>query len=519
MRLMKKTLLRIEQLEDRRLMSGDVVLHWNELLLQSLASQPPRVPLARNLALVHVAMFDAVNAIDRSYSPYFARVHASRGASQEAAAAQAAHDTLAALYPARQAIFDAALAEDLAGIPRGRARQGIAIGREVARQILTLRSDDGSSAIMSYTPPTDDPGQWQPTPPDFSPAGNVHVPFITPFAVDSTSQFRPGPYPALTSAEYAADVNEVKALGGIDSTARTADQTQVGLVWRLALTNHTVWNRIAQDQAAARGLSLAETARLFALLDISMNDGLQTSNEAKFHYELWRPVTAIQRADEDGNPDTEGDPSWMTLHPTTPPYPAYSSNASTIGASSATVLAGVLGRDDVPFEIHWDAYGFTGVTRSYAGFWAAADEMANSRIYGGIHFRFDCVAGQEIGFNVARYVMDHVLLPRDAGGGAGPGQPSEGAVSAEGVPIYLLDVNQATGGRGVAFYSGLTATATLVNPTIHENRSSEGDSAATGQGIGSEISGRPRDAVSADLAPAIAGDFLAAEVHHVLGDL
>src|SRR5262249_31438712 len=176
MALLKQRGLRVEQLEDRCLLSGDVVLHWNEILLQSLAGQPPRVPLARNLALVHVAVFDAVNAIDRSYEPYAAHVHASHGASPEAAAAKAAHDTLAALYPAQSATFDAALAQDLQGIPPGRARQGVAVGKEVARQILALRADDGSAAIMTYTPPNTDPGQWQPTPPDFSAAANVHVP-------------------------------------------------------------------------------------------------------------------------------------------------------------------------------------------------------------------------------------------------------------------------------------------------------------------------------------------------------
>src|SRR5262249_35278230 len=157
MGLLKQKLLRLEPLEDRCLLSANVVLHWNEVLLQSLSSQPPRVPLARNMALVHVAMFDAVNAIDRSYEPYYAHVHASHGASLEAAAAQAAHDTLSALYPSRQAVFDAALAEDLAGIPPGLAMQGIAIGQEVAQQILALRADDGASAVVTYTPPNTDP--------------------------------------------------------------------------------------------------------------------------------------------------------------------------------------------------------------------------------------------------------------------------------------------------------------------------------------------------------------------------
>src|SRR5688500_14845460 len=202
--------LHLEVLEHRCLLAGDVVLHWNEVLLQSLTSQPPRVPLARNMALVHVAMFDAVNAIDRSYEPYFADVHASRGASKEAAAAQAAHDTLSALYPSRRPEYDAALAEDLAGIPAGKAPQGSAIGQEVARQILDLRANDGAAAIATYTPPSNAPGQWQPTPPDFSPAASAHVPNVTPFATESSSQFRPVPPPALTSAEYAAAFNETK---------------------------------------------------------------------------------------------------------------------------------------------------------------------------------------------------------------------------------------------------------------------------------------------------------------------
>jgi hypothetical protein len=411
----------VEALEGRRLLSGDVVLHWNEIALQSATTQPPRVPVIRNLALLHAAMFDAVNAIDRSYEQYHAEVHASRGASKEAAAAQAAHDALTALYPARAAEYDAALAQDLAGIPPGRARQGIAIGQAVARQILELRANDGAAAVVTYTPPNNNPGQWQPTPPDFSPAANAHVPLITPFAVESSSQFRPGPPPALASAEYATAFNATKAVGSASSTVRTPDQTQMALVWRLPLTNQAVWNRIAQDMAREQDLSLVQTARMFALMDMAMNDGLETSFGSKFHYGLWRPITAIQRADEDGNPATAADPTWMTLHPTTPPYPTYAGNAATIGASCATVLARVLGSDAIPFQIHWDAYGFPGVTRSYSSFSAAANEEADSRIYGGIHFRFDSVAGQQIGGNVGRYVVANFLTPQGHGNDSGPG--------------------------------------------------------------------------------------------------
>ena len=407
-------------------MAGDVVVEWNELLLQSLPSQPPRVPLSRNMALVHVAMFDAVNAIDRSYEPYAADVHASRGASQEAAAAQAAHDTLSALYPSRQAVFDAELAEDLAGIPAGLAMQGVAVGKEVARQILELRAGDGAAAIATYTPPNNDAGQWQPTPPDFAPAGAVHTSDVTPYAVESSAQFRPGPPPALSSDEYAAAFNEAKALGSVNSTARTADQTLVAGLWRTALGNHQVWNRIAQQVSSAQEQSLPEAARLFALMNVSLHDGLATSFGTKYHYGLWRPVTAIRRADEDGNPATEADPGWTTLHPTTPPYPTYSGNAATIGATCATVLADVFGGDAVPFQFDWGRQGFAGVTRSYPGFWAAADEQARSRVYGGIHFSFDSTAGQQIGRDVGGYVTDHFLLPSDnpgkgnGGGGSAP---------------------------------------------------------------------------------------------------
>jgi hypothetical protein len=430
----------VEPLENRRLLSADVVFHWNEMLIQSLPSTPAPVPFFRNVALVQVAVFDAVNAIDRSYEPYAADVKASRGASKEAAAAQAAHDTLSALYPSRQAVFDAALAEDLAGIAPGRARQGVAVGQEVARQILELRASDGAGTPASYTPPNTDPGQWQPTDVDSTgkpiPAGSVNVPLVTPFAIESPTQFQPVAPPALASAEYAAAFNEAKALGSRTGSTRTADQTQIALLWRVPFTMFGVWNRIAQGVAREQNTNIADTARAFALMDVSIHDGLQTSFASKFHYGLWRPVTAIRRAGEDGNPATEADPTWTPLHPSTPPYPTYAGNAATIGASAATALADVFGTNAIPFDVDWSPYGFAGVTRSYNGFWDAADEQARSRVYGGIHFSFDSAAGQQIGADVAGYVTDNFLTPRDnssftsdplpaaagtAGGGGGGG--------------------------------------------------------------------------------------------------
>ncbi|HEV3255949.1 MAG TPA: vanadium-dependent haloperoxidase [Gemmataceae bacterium] len=394
-------------------MSGNAVVRWNELLLEAAQKAPPsRVPLFRNLALESVAVYDAVNAIDRSYTPYFAKVQASHGASEEAAAAQAAHDTLVVLYPQQQAAFDAELAADLAGIPPGRAQQGIEIGQAVAQQILALRSNDGAGAVVPYTPPNQDPGQWQPTPPDFSPATTAHIPLMTTFAVPSGALFRPAPPPALTSPEYAENFNEVKALGSLTSTVRTADQTQVAFLWRLPLTNFQVWNRIAQDMATTQGTTLEQTARLFALMDMTESDGLETSYAAKYYYTLWRPITAIRDLRSGTiNPDTQPDPTWTTLHPTTPAFPTYPSNAGAEGSTSATILASFFGTDHIAFQVHWDAYGFPGVTRSYDSFSAAQTEEGRSRVYGGIHYTFDVTAGWELGRQVGDYIFGHFLLP------------------------------------------------------------------------------------------------------------
>jgi hypothetical protein len=348
-----------------------------------------------------------------------------------AAAAQAAHDTLSALWPSRKPIFDAKLTADLAGIPSGLSMQGVAIGKEVAKQILALRADDHSSPAIPWTPPNNDPGTYQLTeapppaaPGTLQPAGNYHVQFITPYAIHDNFQFGPGPFPALDTERYATDLNEVKVIGASDADQagvdrdgnglpdRTADQTQIAEVWRQPRTNVTVWNHVAQDQAAAHDLSVPETARLFALLNMALNDGLQTSNASKYEYILWRPITAIQRADEDGNDATVGEPTWMTEHPNTPPYPAYASNASTISGVGATVLGEVFGRDDIPFDVNFGQAAATlNVTRHYTGFWDAADEQAESRIFGGIHFRFDCEAGQQIGRDVGEYITANFLKP------------------------------------------------------------------------------------------------------------
>jgi membrane-associated phospholipid phosphatase len=416
MRLRKPCLPRVELLEDRCLLSADVVLEWNQLALHAVGqARVSPVVASRALAITQVAVYDAVNAIDRSFEPYHAHVHASRGASLEAAAAQAAHDTLTALFPSQAGTFDTALAADLTGIPPGRARQGVEVGREVAQQILDWRSTDGSGATVTYTPGTD-PGDWRPTPPAFLPALAPQWPYVTPFAMTSGDQFRPAAPPALDSAEYAAAFNEVKSLGRADSTTRTAEQTQIARFWNDGLGTAFApgyWNKIAQSVATDQGLDLVSDARLFALLNIATADAIISCWDAKYTYSLWRPVTAIRFAgDTDLNPDTEPDAGWTPLL-VTPNFPSYTSAHSTVSAAAAGVLTALFGPDH-HFTVA--AEGLPGVTRSFDSFGAAAAEAGQSRIYGGIHYSFDNITGQQVGRTVAGYVMDHFLAPREDDG-------------------------------------------------------------------------------------------------------
>ncbi len=257
-----------------------------------------------------------------------------------------------------------------------------------------------------------EPGLWQPTPPGFSPATCTHYSDVVPFATTHSRQFGPLPPPALTSAQYAADFNEVKEVGHVDSPSRTDDQTLVARLWAAVGTptnSGDIYNNVARDVALVFGSDIVQTARLFVLLNVALHDGLQTSWTSKFDYGLWRPVTAIPRAAKDENVFTDPDPDWLPLL-VTPPYPTYAGNAATIGAACATVLARFLGTNLIAFEAHWE--GTPGWTRSYPNFWAIAVEQARSRIYGGIHFHFDTIAGQEIGTNVGNYLIDNFMLPR-----------------------------------------------------------------------------------------------------------
>src|ERR1700731_4683366 len=302
------------------------VIEWNRALLMILrtaGAQPPTIHSTRSFAILHASIFDAVNNIDGTYSPYLVRLsNISRLASQPAAADQAAHDVLVALYPAFQATLDAELQQDLAQIPDGQNKaDGIAVGQTVAAQILSLRSNDGSGVIPPPFIPGNQPGDYQLTPPNFAAADFTQWPQVTPFALARADEFRPGPPPQLTSDEYTRVFDEVKSLGFITSKTRTQDQTLIGTFWNGNIQDF--WNEIAQTAALGHHLGLAHSARLFALLNISLADSTIAFFEAKYNYQSWRPVTAIELAGHDGNPNTQPSPNWSPLPTKTAPDPSY----------------------------------------------------------------------------------------------------------------------------------------------------------------------------------------------------
>jgi hypothetical protein len=391
----------------------EVIVEWNALL-ESTVPNSAGVTLPRYYAMMHIAMFDAVNSRDSDYTPYRTKVPTWCDASMEAAAAQAAHDVLVALLPASQATFDAALAARLAPMHKGRARLGTDLGKEVARQVLAWRANDGWATPQSYTPPAL-PGIWRPTPPNFPAASFVQAGDAKPFGLPTPYYYLPRRPPELDSQEYADAVNDIKAIGGVNSTVRTAEQTQLARVW--ASVNYrqqwsAIWNNVTRDTARSQGLGLVETARLFALVNATMHDSVQTAQSSKFVYQLWRPVTAIQKADEDMNDGTTADPSWMPLL-TTPPYPSYAGNMACIGSGVARSLALFFGTNDIPVTARWTGLnGNADVALSYPGFRQLGEAQGVSREYGGIHYRFDTTASQEACPKVAAYIFANYARPK-----------------------------------------------------------------------------------------------------------
>lgn len=390
--------------------SGRPVIDWNQALLvivNTPGAQPANIQTTRNFAILHAAIYDAVNSIDRTHEPYLISVRAPRGASETAAADAAAHTALLGLYPAQQSSLDATYTAELAKVPGGPAKDnGVHVGEQVATDLLAVRAGDGSNVVApSFTAGTN-PGAYRPTPPNLPAPVFTTWGHVTPFVLDSGDQFRPAAPPALTSDAYAAAINEVKSLGSATGSTRTADQTQIGQFWSPPIQNF--WNQIAQTVALAHHSDLPTTARLFAAMNLSFADSAIAFYDAKYTFQLWRPVTAIRLADTDGNPGTVADPNWLPLAGNTAADPSYPGAHSTISAAGAEVLASFYG-DKQHFSVSSPA--LPGVMRSFASFGGTAQEAGLSRIYAGQHTRIDHVAGLALGHDVAGFVLHNALLP------------------------------------------------------------------------------------------------------------
>ncbi len=395
--------------------SADVIFDWNQVLQNTIpAAGGPAAP--RFYAMTHIAMFDAVNSIERRYQAYQVRLQ-QRGGSPEAAAAQAAHDVLVALNPAATAAYDALLATHIGTRPSWFVRRGQQAGARVAAQVLEWRQNDGwivTSPPVYSEPPL--PGRWRSTPPNNPSPAFTQLLDAVPMAMVSSTHFLPPPPPPLTSERYAADVQEIQSLGGVDSATRTPEQTAIARLWASVGTTGSgtatwafaVWNNVAADVARERHLSLLEAARLFALMNVSIHDSIHTTMASKYVYNLWRPVTAIRLADSDLNPATEADPAWLPLV-TTPPYPSYPGNMAVIGASAARSLQLVFGTDNIPVVATWRQSSGPDVQHSFSGFWQIAEEQSMARIWGGIHYRFDQTPAQDIGRSIAEFVSANYM--------------------------------------------------------------------------------------------------------------
>ncbi|HTG26878.1 MAG TPA: vanadium-dependent haloperoxidase [Methylomirabilota bacterium] len=388
------------------------VVTWNATLLiivRTPGAQPKTVHPTRSFAIMHAAIYDAVNAIDKTHEPYLVSLRGvSRSASQGAAASSAAHEVLVALYPAFQATLDAQLKQSLALVPDGPDKtEGINIGKTVADQILAARSNDGSNAQPVPFAFGNAPGDFQSTPPNFPSPQFTNWSHVAPFALESASQFRLGPPPALTSDAYSNAFNEVKSLGIVHSTTATADQALTGSFWNGAIQNY--WNEITQTAAIEHNLNTARTARLFALLNLSFADGVIAFYDTKYTYNFWRPVTAIRAAALDGNPGTLADPNWLPEVTNTTPDPSYPGAHAVISAAGASVLNSFFGKKDFDFIVTSEV--LPGVTRSFTNFSGADKEATLSRIFAGVHFRTDLTSGQRMGSEVADFVVDNFLTP------------------------------------------------------------------------------------------------------------
>jgi hypothetical protein len=388
---------------------ADAVVDWNVIASQAIAAAG-RLGGSGGLdfATVHAAIYDAVEAIDGRFEPYYVTIPGASG-SPAAATAKAAHDVLVNRFPGQSASLDMTYHDYLASHFLAENDPGVAVGEQAAAGIIALRANDGSyPAVPEVFVGGTEPGEWRPTPPAFAPMAVPWLGAVTPFTLKDPTQFRGPPPPHLKSGEYAKAYNEVKALGALVNSARTPEQTDIAYFY--ADNAFLYWNRAMQALADAHLDNIGDSARLFALVNMAMADAAITSWDSKRYYVFWRPVTAIQEGDHDGNSRTVGDPTWLPLI-ATPPYPDYTSGANNLSGSATRMLANFFGTDKVTFSITSNFPLAIQKTRTYSRFSDAADDVVNARIYLGIHFRFADTVARWQGKHVADWAFHHFLRP------------------------------------------------------------------------------------------------------------
>jgi hypothetical protein len=374
----------------------DVIVDWNAKAdAIGIEKQLSNVPNGRGQAMLHVAMFEAVNAIDRRYAPYKLNLIAEHATSKEAAAASAAYEILLALYPDRKTDLDATLAASLSGIAETDAKsKGIELGKKAAAGIIALRANDSSDKTENYRPYTT-PGAYVPT---VIPIESTS-PALTPWVMSTGSQFRPGPPPALSSETWTRDLNEIREIGSRDSSKRTAEQTNIGRFW--FQTGPRTYNPIVKQVAMARNMDVVDCARLFALSSMASIDAFIAVFDAKYTYNLWRPVTAVRNADITSNPATPREESWGPLG-VTPMHPEYPCAHCIVAAAIATVLQTVA---DDESDISLTSPTAPGVTRKWTRLQDYSDEVSNARIYAGFHYRFSTEVGKDMGKKIGQLTV------------------------------------------------------------------------------------------------------------------
>ena len=380
---------------------ADVVTEWNATAeAMAVQKQINAGVNARQMAILQVAVFEAVNAIERRYAPYRLNLTAERTLSKEAAAAAAAHAVLMTFHPEQKGALDSALTASLAAVAEGEPKaKAIELGRKAAAEMLALRAKDGADAPESYRPHTS-PGIYVPTViPLFS-----QFPAMTSWTMSASSQFRPAPPPALDSEVWTKDLNEIRELGARDSTVRTAEQTTIGRFW--LMTGPRSFNPIVRQLAAAKDMDVVDCARLFALVAMAGSDALIAVMDAKYAYNLWRPVTAIRNADIAGNAATPREASWLPIADT-PMHPEYPCAHCITSSAVGTVLTHVLG-DQVP-EFSLTSTAAPGVTRTWKSIEAYNEEVAAARIYAGFHYRFSTIVGRDMGRKIGTLVASTQL--------------------------------------------------------------------------------------------------------------